>query len=294
MKRFGIGIGFAAAIGIALGVAAIPVQAKHSSDQTVIVTPGDMATSIADVAARPDSWFFYNDETDVIDNSLGSFVSGPGTAPLGTGSVEISVSGTQRRNLATYQFSGTPLADITTLEFSTYNPSAGNGGSADRSGYLNFNVDFNGTDTWQHRLAFVPSQNGTVVQNEWQQWDAINGGNALWSFSGSVWPGTSTPGTTLKTWDQILTEYPGVRIRVTDPWLGIRVGEPYASGYTENIDAFVFGTAAGTTSFNFDPAVGPPASKDACKNGGWQSFNSPSFKNQGDCVSYVATGGKNK
>ena len=33
--------------------------------------------------------------------------------------------------------------------------------------------------------------------------------------------------------------------------------------------------------------------KDQCKNGGWQNFTSPSFKNQGDCVSYFATGGKN-
>ena len=30
--------------------------------------------------------------------------------------------------------------------------------------------------------------------------------------------------------------------------------------------------------------------KDQCKNGGWQSLG---FKNQGDCVSYFATGGKN-
>ncbi|WP_292676682.1 thrombospondin type 3 repeat-containing protein [Nocardioides sp.] len=37
-----------------------------------------------------------------------------------------------------------------------------------------------------------------------------------------------------------------------------------------------------------------PTTKDQCKNGGWQSFSGPfKFKNQGDCVSYVATGGKN-
>jgi hypothetical protein len=42
-----------------------------------------------------------------------------------------------------------------------------------------------------------------------------------------------------------------------------------------------------------DVQVGPPASKDECKNGGWQQFNSPTFKNQGDCVSFVATGGRN-
>jgi hypothetical protein len=37
-----------------------------------------------------------------------------------------------------------------------------------------------------------------------------------------------------------------------------------------------------------------PTSKDECKNGGWQAFNgTATFRNQGDCVSYVATQGKN-
>lgn len=40
-------------------------------------------------------------------------------------------------------------------------------------------------------------------------------------------------------------------------------------------------------------AVGPPTSKDQCKDGGWATFNSPAFTNQGDCVSYVVTGGRN-
>jgi len=35
-----------------------------------------------------------------------------------------------------------------------------------------------------------------------------------------------------------------------------------------------------------------PTSKDECKNGGWRNF--PGFKNQGDCVSFVATGGKDQ
>lgn len=34
-----------------------------------------------------------------------------------------------------------------------------------------------------------------------------------------------------------------------------------------------------------------PTSRDQCRDGGWRSF--PSFKNQGDCVSFVATAGKN-
>ena len=34
-----------------------------------------------------------------------------------------------------------------------------------------------------------------------------------------------------------------------------------------------------------------PTRLDQCKNGGWRTF--PGFKNQGDCVSFVATHGKN-
>lgn len=35
--------------------------------------------------------------------------------------------------------------------------------------------------------------------------------------------------------------------------------------------------------------------KDQCKNGGWRDFTGPPgpFKNQGDCVSFFATGGRN-
>ena len=44
---------------------------------------------------------------------------------------------------------------------------------------------------------------------------------------------------------------------------------------------------------------GPPTDKDQCKKDGWKLFNNPTFKNQGDCVSYVqsnehAIGNKNK
>lgn len=271
-----------------IGVLTLTVSLVHAANSTVVVTPNDLEDSKVE-AYFNDSWFLYNDETDTVDNTLGTFVTGPETAPLGVGSVQMSVSGSQRRNIATYRFKGTPLADITTLRYSTYNPSEGNGGSANRSGYLHFNVDFDGSDLWQRRLVYVPNLNGTVQQDTWQEWDTLNGGDALWQFSGPTWPVTGESGFTPKTWNQILADYPGVRIRVSDSFLGVRVGEPYPNGYTENVDAFKFGTASGTTTFDFEPLVGPPTSKDQCKNGGWMTFNNPTFKNQGACVSYVAT-----
>ncbi len=42
-------------------------------------------------------------------------------------------------------------------------------------------------------------------------------------------------------------------------------------------------------SCNFGPDL--PTSTEQCKKGGWQQYGV--FKNQGDCVSYVQTGGKN-
>ncbi|MBP9718965.1 MAG: hypothetical protein KBD46_00685, partial [Candidatus Levybacteria bacterium] len=209
----------------------------------------------------------------------------------------ITVLGDKRRNLATYQFAGVKLADITTPKFSTYNSLSGNtaGIGSNRSGYLNFNVDFNDAtyfpvDSWQRRLAYVPSINGTVLQDTWQEWDAISSGNAKWWWSGFVgngnkWPDGNT--TEYRTLSDLLLVFPNMRIRVSDPWLGIRVGEPYADGYTENIDAFKFGTASDTAIFDFEPLVGPPTTYAECKGNGWKSFNNPSFTKKEKCEKYV-------
>lgn len=50
-------------------------------------------------------------------------------------------------------------------------------------------------------------------------------------------------------------------------------------------------TVIGSDIYTFEPS-----SKEACKGGGWKNFTfAPGpFKNQGDCVSYFATGGKNQ
>lgn len=208
----------------------------------VTVSPSDMSL-----------WFGYNDENDQKDDGLLSFVDGPGNPPHGDGSVQMTVSGTQRRNVATYQFTGTKLSDISQLKFTTYNASATNDAGPDASGYLHFNVDFNGSDTWQRRLVFVPSTNGTVKADKWQEWDAIGNGSGKWLLSGGVWPVDNLPNTTAKTWEDILDQYPQVRIRVTDAFLGIRVGEPYPDGFTGNVGSLTFGTDAGVTRFVFGP-----------------------------------------
>jgi hypothetical protein len=53
-----------------------------------------------------------------------------------------------------------------------------------------------------------------------------------------------------------------------------------------------FGLEPTTTGVGGPPSGGAPTSIDQCKKLGWATFDSPPFKNQGDCVSYVATGGR--
>lgn len=73
----------------------------------------------------------------------------------------------------------------------------------------------------------------------------------------------------------------------------LNVGDTSASdtgldGYLDNV---VLTLNSDTTVFDFEPVL-TPANKDACKKGGWETFNTPVFKNQGDCVSYVASAGR--
>ena len=49
-------------------------------------------------------------------------------------------------------------------------------------------------------------------------------------------------------------------------------------------------TNAWRVTVNTQPVlVGPPTNKDQCKNDGWKLFNNPTFRNQGQCVSYVVS-----
>ena len=51
-------------------------------------------------------------------------------------------------------------------------------------------------------------------------------------------------------------------------------------------------TFNGVTQVPVVAQVGPPTSKNACKHGGWKTFNHPTFKNQGQCASFVASHGE--
>ena len=76
---------------------------------------------------------------------------------------------------------------------------------------------------------------------------------------------------------------------------------PFPTGTITSVDVLVdVQGSADLTKITFNGVtqvpevtqVGPPTSKDACKHGGWKTFNHPAFKNQGQCVSFVASRGR--
>jgi hypothetical protein len=76
---------------------------------------------------------------------------------------------------------------------------------------------------------------------------------------------------------------------------------PFPTGTITSVDVLidVQGTADltnitfnGVTQVPAVTQVGPPTTKNMCMHGGWKTFNHPTFKNQGQCVSYVASHGR--
>ena len=81
-------------------------------------------------------------------------------------------------------------------------------------------------------------------------------------------------------------------------WWGAANGPgPVGPGSGDKVSTGVDFTPWLTAPAPGGPCPTPPPNKDACKKNGWMNFTDDQarpFKNQGDCVSYQATGGKNK
>jgi predicted ribosomally synthesized peptide with SipW-like signal peptide len=190
----------------------------------VLISSNDLAQTIGAVTTDPTKWLFYNDTNDTVmtTNQFASagandIVAGPGATDAAYMKLDSAAS---RYNIATYQFKDVKLADISSLKYRIYDASA----SAETA-YMHFNVDFDNSDTWQRRLVQVPTG---VVANTWTEVNALTG---MWNLSGGNWPvgvNTAVPfaGSTMRTWADIIADYPNAETRSTDSFLGVRVGHP--------------------------------------------------------------------
>jgi hypothetical protein len=265
-------------LGIVAGLVtglALPVMATTaSSTTTTVVTVG--ASNVATQAENTPptkNWVLYTR-----NDGAGQFRAGPGTPPIGHGSVELNTFlSTDKVQLFNYDWIGKPLSSIDAIGYATYRET----GNAQQVAAINVEVDVNGTDPGGFTtLVFEPVYNtdqGPVASGQWQHWDAFNGGNAMW------WSSRNIPGVCAfdcyATWSQIVAAHPNA---VIGGGFGLNQGSGNPALLT-SADALSLGINGSTTTYNFDV---PPASKDDCKNGGWATFSIPTtFRNQGACVS---------
>jgi hypothetical protein len=227
-------------------------------------------------------WFI----TEQRAGSTAEFAAGPGVPAFGSGSFQMTMQdGAGKVTLFTYNHVGTALAEISALGIATYRSSASTNPVAQYPS-LNIEVDFVGDGSSFTTLVFEPVYNSAgLALDTWQVWDAYAGGAAVW------WSTKDIPGVCafncFVSWSTIVANNPNAKI---SGGFGTNVG----SGWDGFSSTAADGLTINGTTYDLEPSppvIGPPVSKDECKNGGWQQFNTPRvFKNQGDCIQFVNTG----
>jgi uncharacterized membrane protein len=264
MKKRALAVALSAATALAAAVAAFAA--------TVTVTPADL-----------DGWAVDNDTCGVATSGSVAFVTGPGTAPAGTGSIRFTVgaNGDSYPTVRQREYNGVELSDLTAFDYFTYVSRTGSGGQA---AYIDLYVDNNNDGARDDILAFEPvyqTSQATVALNTWQHWDAFHG---LW------WSDTMGGPPPLFTLSSYVAAHPSARIVNVGGGgviLAAGCGGAAWTNFVGNADKLTIGVGGRTTTYDFEPAIGPPTSKSQCKKGGWRSFNNPRFKNQGQCIAYV-------
>ena len=202
---------------------------------------------------------------------------------FGTSSLEIgTLTGASKSQLAHPLATPVKLADLNELSYSTYRSSTSTSVPESQLPAINLVIDYNGPDQAGgfSTLVFEPVyQEGgaaAITEDTWQNWDAT--GDAIWWSTRSI-PGAATQSTYV-TLNAIKAANPDATI---SSYI-INQGSGNAGLYAA-VDAFNFNG----TVYNFELKPFKATSKEQCKNDGWRNDFVTVYKNQGDCVSSVAS-----
>jgi hypothetical protein len=263
-----------------LALAMTPMALAATTTQ--VVTESDI-TRQPENTPPTDNWVLYTRNA-----GNGAFVAGPATPPAGAGSLQLTTpTGADKVFLFNYDHVGTRLADINAISYYTYRTT----GSLQQVTALNIEVDYNGPDVAGGftTLVFEPVYNtdqGAVVDGQWQYWDAYNGGNGVW------WSTKNIPGVCafdcFVAWSDIVAANPDATIL---GGFGVNQGSGNP-GLLAAVDKLTLGAGGDSVTYDFE-LYHVATSAEQCKNGGWQNVtraDGSSFRNQGDCIQYVNTG----
>ncbi len=194
-----------------------------------------------------------------------TFVNGPATPPLGTGSLRLAIgsNGDGMAEARNTNYHGTLLSSLTELDYRSYRTADGSSGN--QSVYLVLNIDLDGNGTVDDLLIFEPKfQNGSnpslplqgaISTGSWQSWDALAGG---WSSQSGL--AGLTPGAGVKSLAVYIAAFPNARIvnnLVGSGGVRLVTG---ALGAWDNfdgaVDFFTIGTNGVSRSSDFELTVG--------------------------------------
>ena len=224
------------------------------TDNTVQFNLGNSPVVVS--SANPQGWGFLTETA----NGTGSFVTGPATPPMGTGSARLTVDANGGEIIAKNDYSGTRFDQITQLTYSTYQNSNANTSAAIA---LQFDVDSDLTDNvtgYQGRLVYEPyyDPSNTVQQGAWQNWNALSPTARYWgSGSGANRPfSVACPQSNPCTRAFILQNFPDLGIRTgptgTAGVVVFKVGGGVGSAFDGNVDKFTIGINSANTTFDFE------------------------------------------
>jgi hypothetical protein len=208
------------------------------------------------------------------------------TSPYPTGALQLKTDNTNGAKAQYLKSANVPLSTVNELSYATKQVS---GPSVAAASYQ-LVVDLNGaTPGGIGTLVYEPYYNGIVTPTIWQQWDVSAG--QFWSSQsfteGMCSVENGQGGAPFYTLAGLKAVCPNAVIL----GFGVNVGT-----YNPNYNVETDGVNFNGTTYDFE-LTNVPTAKEQCKNGGWQNVTDAdghAFKNQGDCVSYVATGGKGK
>lgn len=231
------------------GAIALGALAPAAAADTVVVTGSDVTGDDVPVGS---SW----SHGDTRFDGAGTFVAGPSSPPLGTGSYELRTpANPDKVQLMTNRHAGTKLADVDGIGYWTYRDPSSTGFVAGVPS-INLRVDFDADGTTDAYMVFEPYQdqgNAAVQTGVWQHWDAHRGGAARWWVSGTALPacGQATP----CSWSQIVSQRPTAAIREGSDVLGsfgVNQGS-FNSGLVTAADSLSLSVAGNETTYDFEP-----------------------------------------
>jgi hypothetical protein len=246
----------------------LPLLCGLSALASIAVLPSvAIAGTVVVTAANPDGWAFDNRDVNgvVISPTTGSYVTGPATPPLGTGSANLNTGngttgGDGGSELRNSNYAGVLLSSITALSYSTY-VTQNNG---QQFPYLNLTISTTGGTVADDKLYFEPPyqtpttgnpslpNQGPTALNTWQTWNVFTGG-----LYDELDP-NSGPGTGVESLSYFESLYPNATLVNAGSLGGIRFNVGYGDPtdqFNGNVDAFTIGVDGANTTFDFEASA---------------------------------------